>query len=146
VTDLPIDKSTVVEYRLETIIEQEGEREIFLYEGNGQMVQMGEWLYLRYEEAETKHKVTLKVSKAGKVTIIRRSEEGIATRMAFEAGEKGNALLPTPAGLLELETVTKRLLQNYHDQPFSGTIQLDYALESNQEVLGNYGMTLQFTT
>lgn len=144
--ELPVDKSTVIEYRLETVIEQEGEREIFLYEGKGKIVRMGEWLYLRYEEEHTNNKVTIKLSQAGKVTIIRRSGEELASRMSFETAEKGSALLPTPAGMMELETNTKRLLQNYQDKPFSGTIQLDYTLGSNNQVVGNYGLSLQFTT
>lgn len=140
------DQSTVIAYRLETTIEQEGEKEVFLYEGQGQMVQLGEWLYLRYEEQETEHRVTIKIARSGKVTILRRMGEELLSRMTFDTQQAGSALLPTPAGRMELQTVTTRLMQNYQARPFSGMIQMEYTLHSSDQLLGNYGMTLQFTT
>ncbi|MDE1549229.1 DUF1934 domain-containing protein [Jeotgalibaca caeni] len=143
---MSVDKSTVIAYRLETTVEQDGEQEIFLYEGKGQMTQLGEWLYLRYQEEHTENKVTIKLSRKGKVTIIRRTGEELLSRMTFDTNEKGSALIPTPVGKLELETTTVRLLQDYKEKPFSGNVRLNYSLGNDEQTLGNYGMSLQFTT
>lgn len=143
---MPIEKGTQMEYRLETIIEQEGERQIFLFEGSGQIVRMGEWLYLRYQEEGTDNKVTIKLSQAGKMTIIRRAGNELSSRMSFETSGKGSALLPTPAGMLEMETTTHRLFQQYQEKPFAGTVQLDYTIGNADQLLGKYGISLHFTT
>lgn len=143
---MPIEKSTMIEYRLETTIEQDGEREIFLFEGRGQIISLGEWLYLRYEEENTEVKVTIKLSRKGKMTIIRREGETLLSRMSFETGEPGNAMMPTPAGRMELETVTQHMFQDYKEQPFSGTVEVAYTLSSADQILGKYGISLQFTT
>lgn len=143
---MPIEKGTQIEYQVETMVEQEGEREVFLFKGKGKAVRMGEWLYVRYQEEGTQNKVTIKISEAGKVTIIRRDGENLSSRMSFEAFSNGIASLSTPVGMLEMETTTQRLIQDYQDKPFSGTVQLDYSLFMNKELFGNYGISLHFTT
>lgn len=146
VVELPIEKGAQIEYQMETIIRQDGEQEIFFYKGLGKAIQMGEWLYIRYEEEGTENKVTIKLSKAGKVTIIRREHNKLSSRMSFETDSKGVALLSTPAGMLEMETISQRLLQDYQDRPFAGTIQLDYSLSMKEQLFGNYSISLHFTT
>lgn len=143
---MSVNKNTVIAYRLETTVEQDGQQEIFLYEGKGEMVELGEWCYLRYQEEETGIKVTIKFSRKGKLTIIRRAGEALVSRLSFDIAGKGSALIPTPAGSMELETVTQRLLQDYQEKPFAGRIQLDYSLEAPGETLGKYGIALHFTT
>ena len=146
VSDLPVQKGTVMEYRLETRIEQEGQKEIFVYEGQGQMVQMGEWLYLRYVEAETSNKVTIKVSRAGKMTIMRRQGDVLLSRLSFDSEKSGSAQIPTEAGLMEIETKTNQMVQNYKEQPFSGYVEVAYTIGIGEDSLGSYEMSLQFTT
>lgn len=133
-----------IEFQLETLVKQEGEQESFLYEGMGQIVEMGNWLYLRYVEAETAVPVTLKLSREGKMTIIRRAEQ--ASRMTFDAEAKGMATVPTPAGLMEIETVTHEMLLEFKEKPFAGKVSLRYELQLNEQKLGDYRIKLQFTT
>lgn len=146
VSKLPVGKGTVMEYRLETKIEQDGQHEVFVYEGQGQIVQMGEWLYLRYEEAETLNKVIIKISRAGKFTIIRRAGEELLSRLSFDSERLGTAQIPTQAGVVEIATETKQMLQNYKQHPFSGFVQVLYTIGTGTQTLGNYEMSLQFTT
>lgn len=146
VSDLPVQKGTVMEYRLETRINQEGQKEIFVYEGQGQIVQMGEWLYLRYEEAETKNKVTIKLSRAGKMMIMRRQGDELLSRLSFDSEKLGSAQIPTQAGLMEIQTKTNHMLQNYKEQPFSGYVEVAYTIGVGEESLGSYELSLQFTT
>lgn len=146
VSDLPVEKGTVMEYRLETRIEQDGKQEIFVYEGQGQIVQMGEWLYLRYDENETQNKVTIKLSRAGKMTIIRRQGEELLSRLSFDSKQTGSAQIPTQAGVLEIELETKKMLQNYKETPFSGLVEVVYTIGKDEQALGNYELSLQFTT
>lgn len=133
-----------IEFQLETLVKQEGEQESFLYEGMGQIVEMGNWLYLRYIEAETAVPVTFKLSREGKVTIIRRMEQ--TSRMTFDAEGKGMAMLPTPAGLMEIETITHEMLLEFKEKPFAGKVTLHYELQMNEQKLGDYRIELQFTT
>lgn len=135
-----------MEYRLETKIVQDGQQEVFVYEGQGQIVQMGEWLYLRYEESGTQSKVTIKLSRVGKMTVIRRQGEELLSRLAFDSEGRGSAQIPTQAGLVEIETETKQMLQNYKEHPFSGYVQVMYTIGTGEQSLGNYEMSLQFTT
>lgn len=146
VSDLPVQKGTVMEYRLETRIEQDGQQEIFVYEGQGRIVQMGEWLYLRYEEAEAKTKVTIKLSRAGKMMIMRRQEDVLLSRLSFDSEKAGSAQIPTQVGLMEIETKTTQMLQNYKEQPFSGYVEVAYTIGNGEESFGSYELSLQFTT
>lgn len=143
---MPLEKGMPMEYRLETIVEQEDQREIFLYEGRGQIVKMGEWLYLRYEEEGTNNRVTIKLSRPGKVTIIRRDAAALSSRLSFEAKGKGNGQIPAGEGILELETVTHHMLMNFQEKPFAGTVQMEYSLGNMGHPMGKYTMTLHFTT
>ncbi|AQS54061.1 hypothetical protein BW727_101696 [Jeotgalibaca dankookensis] len=143
---MSIKKGTLVEYRMETIVKQEGQEEIFLFEGQGQIVEMGEWLYLRYTEAETTNKVTIKLSRAGMMTIIRRSGSDLLSRISLDSNKKGSAQIPTQAGMIEIQTNAQKMLQNYQEQPFSGQIQVVYTIGTKEQMLGNYELSLQFTT
>lgn len=143
---MSIKKRTLVEYRMETIVKQEGQEEIFLFEGQGQIVEMGEWLYLRYTEAETTNKVTIKLSRAGMMTIIRRSGSDLLSRISLDSNKKGSAQIPTQAGMIEIQTNAQKMLQNYQEQPFSGQIQVVYTIGTKEQMLGNYELSLQFTT
>lgn len=131
---------------METIVKQEGQEEIFLFEGQGQIVEMGEWLYLRYTEAETTNKVTIKLSRAGMMTIIRRSGSDLLSRISLDSNKKGSAQIPTQAGMIEIQTNAQKMLQNYQEQPFSGQIQVVYTIGTKEQMLGNYELSLQFTT
>lgn len=131
---------------METIVKQEGQEEIFLFEGQGQIVEMGEWLYLRYTEAETTNKVTIKLSRVGMMTIIRRSGSDLLSRISLDSNKKGSAQIPTQAGMIEIQTNTQKMLQNYQEQPFSGQIQVVYTVGTKEQMLGNYELSLQFTT
>lgn len=146
VSDLPVQKGTVMEYRLETRIEQDGQHEIFVYEGQGRIVQMGEWLYLRYEETETKTKVTIKLSRAGKMMIMRRQGDVLLSRLSFDSEKAGSAQIPTQLGMMEIETKTTKMLQNYKEQPFSGYVEVAYTIGNGEESFGSYELSLQFTT
>lgn len=143
---MSIKKGTLVEYRMETIVKQEGQEEIFLFEGQGQIVEMGEWLYLRYTEAETTNKVTIKLSRAGMMTIIRRSGSDLLSRISLDSNKKGSAQIPMQAGMIEIQTNAQKMLQNYQEQPFSGQIQVVYTIGTKEQMLGNYELSLQFTT
>ena len=63
---MSLKKGMPIEFQLETLVKQEGEQESFLYEGMGQIVEMGDWLYLRYIEAETAIPVTFNCPAKGK--------------------------------------------------------------------------------
>lgn len=143
---MPLEKGMPIEYRLETVVEQEGQREIFLYEGKGQIVKMGEWLYLRYQEEGTNNRVTVKLSRPGKVTIIRRDADTLSSRLSFEAQGKGSGQVPAGEGMLELETTTHQMLMNFQEAPFAGTVQMEYTLGTMGRQMGKYALTLHFTT
>jgi len=144
VKELALKERMPIQFRLETLVDQEGEQEVFFYEGMGQIAEMGDWLYLRYIEADTDVAVTFKISRKGKMTIIRRMEQ--TSRMSFDRQAKGMATVPTPGGLMEIQSVTKQMVMDFQEKPFAGTIFLQYELQLYEQKLGDYRITLQFTT
>ena len=141
---LSVKAGMPIQFRLETLVDQEDDQEVFLYEGMGQIVEMGNWFYLRYEETDTAVAVTFKFSREGKMTIIRRMEQ--TSRMSFDTAAKGMATVPTPAGAMEIQTVTKQMVLDFKEKPFAGNIFLQYELQFNDQKLGDYQIRLQFTT
>lgn len=68
------------------------------------------------------------------------------SRLSFDSEKSGSAQIPTEAGLMEIETKTNQMVQNYKEQPFSGYVEVAYTIGIGEESLGSYEMSLQFTT
>ena len=122
-----------VSIQLKTIVQQGNEQKDFFFDLEGQLVKMGDTLYIRYKEELLEDTeptpVTIKIEPDGHVQLIRAGE--LRMRLRFGYQEKLDTSYRTPYGL--------------KDQPMSGKILVDYDLYSQTERIGEYHLELEFT-
>ena len=136
-----------VSIQLKTIVQQGNEQKDFFFDLEGQLVKMGDTLYIRYKEELLEDTeptpVTIKIEPDGHVQLIRASE--LRMRLRFGYQEKLDTSYRTPYGLLQISTFTHNLRVSLKDQPMSGKILVDYDLYSQTERIGEYHLELEFT-
>ena len=140
-----IATGTSAAFQMRTTIKQAGKESVYLYEGMGRIIAIGNWFYLRYSEKEGAVPVTFKFSRDGSaVTIIRGDQD--QTRVNLRANRSAKAEVNTAQGILQLKTLTDKLLLRLSERPFAGTIDANYRLVTDEQILGHYRMELHFTT
>jgi len=136
-----------VSIQLKTIVQQGNEQKDFFFDLEGQLVKMGDTLYIRYKEELLEDTeptpVTIKIEPDGHVQQIRAGE--LRMRLRFGYQEKLDTSYRTPYGLLQISTFTHNLRVSLKDQPMSGKILVDYDLYSQTERIGEYHLELEFT-
>lgn len=136
-----------VSIQLKTIVQQGNEQKDFFFDLEGQLVKMGDTLYIRYKEELLEDTeptpVTIKIEPDGHVQLIRAGE--LRMRLRFGCQEKLDTSYRTPYGLLQISTFTHNLRVSLKDQPMSGKILVDYDLYSQTERIGEYHLELEFT-
>ncbi|EJZ8459792.1 DUF1934 domain-containing protein [Enterococcus faecalis] len=136
-----------VSIQLKTIVQQGNEQKDFFFDLEGQLVKMGDTLYIRYKEELLEDTeptpVTIKIEPDGHVQLIRAGE--LRMRLRFGYQEKLDTRYRTPYGLLQISTFTHNLRVSLKDQPMSGKILVDYDLYSQTERIGEYHLELEFT-
>ncbi|GAA3603654.1 DUF1934 domain-containing protein [Secundilactobacillus similis] len=143
-----LSTSIPVGIHLATHTVQDGEASDYVLDVEGQIVQIGETIYLRYREPQEDNQgepvpVTIKFLPNGDVSLTRNGENRL--RMHFSAGKRIRATYRTPYGIVPVETVTPQLRVGFHERPFGGEAAIDYQLYVGQQLLGNYEIRLQFT-
>ena len=136
-----------VSIQLKTIVQQGNEQKDFFFDLEGQLVKMGDTLYIRYKEELLEDTeptpVTIKIEPDGHVQLIRAGE--LRMRLRFGYQEKLDTSYRTPYGLLQISKFTHNLRVSLKDQPMSGKILVDYDLYSQTERIGEYHLELEFT-
>lgn len=136
-----------VSIQLKMIVQQGNEQKDFFFDLEGQLVKMGDTLYIRYKEELLEDTeptpVTIKIEPDGHVQLIRAGE--LRMRLRFGYQEKLDTSYRTPYGLLQISTFTHNLRVSLKDQPMSGKILVDYDLYSQTERIGEYHLELEFT-
>ena len=136
-----------VSIQLKTIVQQGNEQKDFFFDLEGQLVKMGDTLYIRYKEELLEDTeptpVTIKIEPDGHVQLIRAGE--LRMRLRFGYQEKLDTSYRTPYGLLQISTFTHNLRVSLKDQPMSSKILVDYDLYSQTERIGEYHLELEFT-
>ncbi|MDT2183507.1 DUF1934 domain-containing protein [Enterococcus faecalis] len=136
-----------VSIQLKTIVQQGNEQKDFFFDLEGQLVKMGDTLYIRYKEELLEDTeptpVTIKIEPDGHVQLIRAGELRMHLRFGYQ--EKLDTSYRTPYGLLQISTFTHNLRVSLKDQPMSGKILVDYDLYSQTERIGEYHLELEFT-
>ena len=136
-----------VSIQLKTIVQQGNEQKDFFFDLEGQLVKMGDTLYIRYKEELLEDTeptpVTIKIEPDGHVQLIRACELRMGLRFGYQ--EKLDTSYRTPYGLLQISTFTHNLRVSLKDQPMSGKILVDYDLYSQTERIGEYHLELEFT-
>lgn len=141
-------QGTPISINLRTKVKQNGEEQDFYFDLKGQMVKIGDTLYIRYQEIQKENKnpvpVTIKLMPNGYVQLIRSDE--MRMRLNFGFKERLETIYRTPYGILQIETFTKELLISLKDRPTAGNVRIDYDLFMGIEKVGEYYLTLDFTT
>ncbi|MFC6182614.1 DUF1934 domain-containing protein [Lactiplantibacillus daowaiensis] len=136
-----------VAIHLETQAVQDGEAANYALDVDGQLVQMGDAFYLRYQEVSDDHPepipVTIKLAANGDVVLTRSAENRL--RLHFANGKRVQARYRTPMGILPVETVTPLLQVRLRERPFSGEVNINYQLYAGEQRIGDYKLRLQFT-
>ena len=134
-----------VSIQLKTIVQQGNEQKDFFFDLEGQLVKMGDTLYIRYKEELLEDTeptpVTIKIEPDGHVQLIRAGE--LRMRLRFGYQEKLDTSYRTPYGLLQISTFTHNLRVSLKDQPMSGKILVDYDLYSQTERIGEYHLGIE---
>ncbi|MDT2596029.1 DUF1934 domain-containing protein [Enterococcus dongliensis] len=142
-----IKESIPAKIKVQTKVTQNNETEDFVFDLPGQVVKMGDTLYIRYKEIQPDGQeapVTVKVTPDSQVQLIRSGETRMRMRFAYR--EKMETNYKTPYGMFIISTYAKNLHISLKDRPFSGIITIDYDLYMKEEKVGDYQMVLEFTT
>lgn len=143
---MDLTKGLPVAIQLKTEVKQNNETQEFLFDLQGQVVKMGDTLYIRYKETQEDGSlipVTLKLSPDGSVQLIRSGD--MRLRLKFVYREKADTSYQTPYGVMFFSTYTKDLHFSLKDQPTSGNVSVTYDLFTAGEKIGSYKLLLEFT-
>lgn len=138
--------SVPVQIHLTTAIDQEDQHDDFVFDIEGQLVQMGKTLYLRYIEETVEQgrvPVTIKIMPNGDIKLTRSGQNRL--QLNFRRGHRLSAQYKTPYGLMNIDTVTPLLNVKIAERPLRGELKIDYLLYGGDQLLGKYNIRLQFT-
>ncbi|MEG2708560.1 MAG: DUF1934 domain-containing protein [Vagococcus sp.] len=140
-------KSIPVMIKLKTEVFQENEFKEFFLEEEGQIVRIGEVLYIRYNElldgVDNKVSVTMKILADGSVQLIRAGE--VRMKLKFDYQKYNETNYQTPFGNMIIRTFTNNIRVSLKDRPYSGQVTIDYDLYGGEEKIGVYHLELNFT-
>ncbi|CAI2566876.1 hypothetical protein AKUH3B110M_02920 [Apilactobacillus kunkeei] len=132
---------------LKTTIFQDEEREDFIFEEVGSLVQMNNGLYLRFTEHQDNQavaNVTLKITDEH-VQLTRQTNGGHHSRMIFDENKDHDTIYQTEYGPIKILVKTKELNYDYNEDIMNGKVGIDYELHSGGMIVGEYNLTLQFS-
>lgn len=140
-------KSVPVIIKVKTEVFQENELKEYFMEEEGQIVRIGEVLYVRYNEIldglENKVPVTMKILADGSVQLIRAGD--VRMKLKFDYQKFNETHYQTPFGTMWIKTFTNNIRVSLKDRPFSGEVTIDYDLFGGEEKIGVYHLELKFT-
>jgi len=132
---------------LETVTVQEDTRQDFVIDVDGQIVKIGDTLYIRYKEEATdateEIPVTIKILPDGSIQLIRAGE--MRLRLKFTYKERNESQYKAPFGMLFFSTYTHNLHVSLTDKPIAGAVSLLYDLYMAEQKIGEYSLSLTFT-
>ncbi|WP_125570358.1 DUF1934 domain-containing protein [Lacticaseibacillus songhuajiangensis] len=144
---MDMSRGVPVRVQMETWVEQDGQQEHHQYDEPGQMVQLGNTIYIRYVEPDQDHlPVTVKIKGDNNVELTRGSNQGdTRLHLQFIAEKQVHAQYRTPYGVIPVDTITPRIDVAYTLEPVNGQVYVEYRLIANNEHLGDYRMRLIFS-
>ncbi|MFV0557916.1 MAG: DUF1934 domain-containing protein [Enterococcus sp.] len=143
---MELKKGIAVTIKLATKVTQQNESQEFLFDLTGQLVKMGDTLYLRYkevQEAGAEIPVTIKLLPDGTIHLTRAAEMRLKLKFAYK--ERVETTYKSPYGMMFFSTFTKNLHVSLKDQPTSGSVYLEYDLYTGEEKVGEYQISLEFS-
>lgn len=140
-------KSVPVIIKVKTEVFQENELKEYFMEEEGQIVRIGEVLYIRYNELldgmDNKVPVTMKILADGSVQLIRAGD--VRMKLKFDYQKFNETHYQTPFGTMWIKTFTNNIRVSLKDKPYSGEVTIDYDLFGGEEKIGVYHLELKFT-
>ncbi len=143
---MAIKNGLPVSIKLATKVTQHEETQDFYFDINGQIVNIGDTLYIRYQELQpdgVEVPVTIKIMPDGTVQLTRSGE--MRLKLKFVYRETVKTSYRTPYGEMLFGTYTRNLHVSLKDRPTSGKIFIEYDLFMADELVGNYQINLDFT-
>lgn len=139
-----INGQSDVKVHLKTKIRQGNDIEDFQFDTDGQLLLKNGALYLRYTEIidDQTTQVMFKIDDE-RVRLNRSGET--TTKLAFVKSQRVPALYQTPAGQMQIETLTTLLANHFDLANWRGEVDVDYVLYANQQIVGQYEIRLQFS-
>lgn len=135
-----------VRVQLETWVTQDGNQEHHQFDEPGQMVRIGDTVYVRYTEPDGDQlPVTVKIKGDAQIGLTRGSSDSDThMHLDFIAEKEVEAQYRTPYGIIPVSTVTPRIDVVFTTDPLGGQVYVEYRLKANGEHLGDYRMRLLF--
>ncbi|WP_122646519.1 DUF1934 domain-containing protein [Enterococcus mediterraneensis] len=142
---MDITNGLPISIKLATKVRQHGETQDFIFDLQGQIVKMGDTLYIRYKEVQEDGEVpvTIKLLPDGTVHLTRAGD--MRMRLKFVYQEKMETSYKTPYGMMFFSTFTKNLHVSLKERPTAGSLYIDYDLYMMDERIGEYQISLDFT-
>lgn len=144
---MDLNKGVPVSIHLKTEVNQNDEQEEFLFDIKGQVIKMGDTLYIRYKEEQEDGSapvsVTMKIFPDGAVQITRAGEMHVRLRFVYH--EQFETNYQTPYGTIFFSTYTRDLHFSLTDSPIAGKITIAYDLFMAEQKMGSYNLLLEFS-
>lgn len=137
-------ENTPIKVLITNQTKQQGEIEEFKEEITGKYYVKNENIFIRYQE-NSKASVTFKVMADGKVQLTRQGN-GNQLRLIFGKDFSFETNYQTAYGMIPLmaRTVSLDVTLNHDQTAPAGTIAIDYQLYSQNNLVGEYQLRLQF--
>ncbi|CAJ1192242.1 hypothetical protein LCR01_12540 [Companilactobacillus crustorum] len=136
-----------VELNIDTV--QSGELTHTKISEPGQFIQMGDSMYLRFNESldnDDTASILVKITESGEIHVKRVAKStNLASLLYFTHQKHNTGHLETEYGILPLQTFTKDSKVEIVSNPLSGKINIDYDLIYDNNVIGNYKFRLIFS-
>lgn len=138
-------QAQTIQVEVETKITQNGETETHHFSEAGQLVELKGVMYLRYQEhfENQTTPVTFKIIDEHHVRLTRKAANNLM--LEFVEGEKTKNHYQTPYGLMDIEALAQKVDINVKHGILTGHLNVDYALYTNEEKVGDYQIKLQFS-
>lgn len=136
-------KVTPVHVQLTTTMEQDGQEDHYHFDEQGEFIELNGTYYLRYQEHQAGQTTPVQFRLGDNELHLRR--RGVReTNFAFVADQTTKARYKTEYGVIALGVTTNRLLVMLDAEHAQGSIDLQYQLVANQQLIGTYQLQLQF--
>lgn len=138
-----IKRAVPVHIQLTTSMEQDGQRDQYTFDEQGQFVEISGKYYLRYQEHQGGTVTPVQFRLSDNAVHLRRS--GVReTNFEFQLEQPTKTRYRTEYGIIGMMVTTNRLNVEFDPEDVNGTIDLEYQLTANEQLIGTYQVQLQF--
>lgn len=132
-----------VHVRLTTTMEQDGQKDEYSFEEEGQFVDLNGTYYLRYQEHQEGIATPVQFRLGSDELHLRRSGPR-ETNFVFQLAQSTKSRYRTEYGIIDLQVTTNRMAVEFDSEDANGSIDLEYQLTANEQLIGTYQVQLQF--